>query len=132
MPRPGPPPLPTPEIDREKICPLLLRVFPKLNAHHTLEDFGKRGQQPADEVKVYTWPDASLRELAELVQEINQHARSPNARLSFSFVYPDKRGKNVMRHVGTVHSRAKGEDDLKSLASLNFQTGDFLDVAIML
>jgi histone deacetylase complex subunit SAP18 len=47
-------------------------------------------------------------------------------------VYPDKRGKNVMRHVGTVHSRIKGEDDAKSLASLNFQTGDFLDVAIML
>jgi histone deacetylase complex subunit SAP18 len=70
MPRPGPPPLPTPEIDREKTCPLLLRVFSKLGSHHKLEEFGKRGEEPAEEVQVYTWADATLRELTDLVQEV--------------------------------------------------------------
>lgn len=33
--------------------------------------------------------------------------------------------------VGLVHSTRPGEDDNKTLKSLQFQTGDFLDVAIL-
>ena len=44
-----------------QVCPLLLRVFPRLGAHHQLEDFGRRGDEPKDEVQVYTWMDATLR-----------------------------------------------------------------------
>lgn len=128
------PPAPAPEveIDREKACPLLLRVFPKLGGHHRLEDYARRGQEPSDEVQIYTWPDASLRELTELVQEVQPAARSPNARLSFAFIYPDRRGRNVMRVVGNVHSKRPGEDDNKTLRGLSFQTGDFLDVGIII
>lgn len=32
--------------------------------------------------------------------------------------------------VGQVHSSRRGADDFKTLRSLNFQIGDFLDVAI--
>lgn len=32
--------------------------------------------------------------------------------------------------VGVVHSSRLGEDDVKTLRSINFQIGDFLDVAI--
>jgi histone deacetylase complex subunit SAP18 len=35
-----------------------------------------------------------------------------------------------MPQVGLVHSTRLGEDDAKSLKQLNFQTGDFLSVAI--
>ncbi|GAB4813144.1 hypothetical protein N2152v2_000190 [Parachlorella kessleri] len=137
----GPPPGPAlksavlvapaePPVDREKVCPLLLRVFTKLGSHHHLEDFGKRGQEPKDEVQMYTWMDATLRELCDLVKEVQPAARRPSARLSFSFVYPDRRGRNVMRNVGQVHSTRYGEDDTKSLRQLQFQTGDFLSVAI--
>ncbi|EFN53580.1 hypothetical protein CHLNCDRAFT_136773 [Chlorella variabilis] len=119
-----------PAIDREKVCPLLLRVFPRLGAHHQLEDFARRGDEPKDEVQIYTWMDATLRELCDLVKEVQPAARRPMARLSFAFVYPDRRGKNVMRQVGLVHSTRLGEDDSKSLKQLNFQTGDFLSVAI--
>lgn len=132
---PGPVPIPPePEpvevVDREKTCPLLLRVFPKLGGHHRLEEYARRGQEPKEEVQMYTWMDATLRELADLVKEIQPDAKQKNARLAFALVYPDRRGKNVMRQVGIVHNRLPGPDDNKTLKSLNFQTGDFLDVAI--
>jgi histone deacetylase complex subunit SAP18 len=107
-------------------------VFPKLHGHHKLEDFSKRGEEPSDEVQIYTWADATLRELTDLVKEVNTYARQRNAKLSFALIYPDKKGRNVMRTVGIVHSSREGEDDRKSLRSLNFQTGDFLDVGIII
>ena len=48
------PPLVGPLIDRERTCPLLLRVFPKPGAHHRLEDFHTRGVEPTDEIQIYT------------------------------------------------------------------------------
>eukprot|EP00275_Glaucocystis_incrassata_P001766 EC123906.1.p1 GENE.EC123906.1~~EC123906.1.p1 ORF type:complete len:133 (+),score=10.60 EC123906.1:129-527(+) len=121
---------PAKEIDREKTCPLLLRVFAKVGGHHRVEDYAVRGKEPEDEVQIYTWPDATLRELTDLIKEVNMAARRREARLSFAFVYPDKRGNNVIRQVGMTHSSRKGEDDSKTLAELHFQTGDFLDVSI--
>lgn len=44
--------------------------------------------------------DATLRELSDLVKEVKPAARGRMTRLSFAFVYPDKRGRNVMRQVG--------------------------------
>lgn len=35
--------------------------------HHTQEDFAVRGKEPKDEVQIYTWKDATLRELTDLV-----------------------------------------------------------------
>lgn len=54
-----PPPITRPR--PVQVCPLLLRVFPRLGAHHQLEDFARRGDEPKDEVQVYTWMDATLR-----------------------------------------------------------------------
>ena len=75
-------------------------------------------------------PSLPCSELCDLVKEVQPAARRPQARLSYAFVYPDRRGKNVMRQVGQVHASRFGEDDAKSLQQLNFQTGDFLSVAI--
>jgi histone deacetylase complex subunit SAP18 len=57
-------------------------------------------------------------------------ARRKTARLSFAFVYPDKQGHNVMKQVGMVSGIRKLDDENKTLGSLRFQTGDFLDIAI--
>ncbi|CAO2820005.1 unnamed protein product [Amaranthus hypochondriacus] len=66
---PGPPPRARFQpVDREKTCPLLLRVFTKIGGHHTQEDFSVRGKEPKDEVQIYTWMDATLRELTDLVR----------------------------------------------------------------
>mmetsp|Transcript_883 Transcript_883/g.1377 ORF Transcript_883/g.1377 Transcript_883/m.1377 type:complete len:139 (+) Transcript_883:71-487(+) len=117
-------------IDREKVCPLLLRVFVKFGGHHRVEDYAIRGKEPDGEMQIYTWPDATLRELTELIKQVNREARRPTARLSFALVYPDKQGHNVLREIGHAHSTRKGEDDEKALGELHFQTGDFLDVAV--
>lgn len=55
-----------------------------------------------------------------------------HTRLGFAFVYPDRRGVNVMKVVGEVFASPdrRGPDDDKQLHQLQFQTGDFLDVAI--
>lgn len=131
-PPPGAPPMRPPvTVDREKTCPLLLRVFTKHGAHHKVEEFAERGKEPKDEVQVYTWKDATLRELTDLVKEVAPLARRRDARLSFAFVYPNRRGRNVMRNVGVTYSNSRRTpDDNKSLEELSFQTGDFLDVAI--
>ncbi|XP_002509676.2 histone deacetylase complex subunit SAP18 [Ricinus communis] len=119
-------------IDREKTCPLLLRVFTKIGNHHKMEDFAVRGKEPKDdEVQIYTWKDATLRELTDLVKEVAPEARRRNAKLSFAFVYPDKHGRFVLRMVGMTHSSARRPDDSRSLVQLGFQIGDYLDVAIL-
>ncbi|KAE8055214.1 hypothetical protein FH972_012070 [Carpinus fangiana] len=144
------PPLARPRfepVDREKVsfslslslyafswtCPLLLRVFTKIGSHHSEEDFAVRGKEPKDEVQIYTWKDATLRELTDLVKEVAPEARRRNAKLSFAFVYPDQRGRFVLRVVGMTHSYGNGRrlDDSKSLGELSFQIGDYLDVAIL-
>lgn len=71
----------------------------QLGGHHRLEDYIRRGEEPPDEFQIYTWPDATLRELTTLTQEVHPSARRGNARLEFAFVYPDRKGKNVMRQV---------------------------------
>jgi histone deacetylase complex subunit SAP18 len=117
-------------VDREKTCPLLLRVFVKEGQHHAVQEY--KGALPAeDELQMYTWHDATLRELAELIQEVRPEAKGGRVRLTFSFVYPDHKGNNVMRRVGAVHGAKPGPDDHKTLHLLSFQTGDYLDVAIM-
>ncbi|XP_008238750.1 PREDICTED: histone deacetylase complex subunit SAP18-like [Prunus mume] len=132
----GPPPPPPPRlepVDREKTCPLLLRVFTKIGSHHNNEDFAVRGKEPKDEVQIYTWKDATLRELTDLVKEIAPEARRRNAKLSFAFVYPDRRGHFVVKTVGMTHSYGNGRnpDENKALNDFNFQIGDYLDVAVL-
>lgn len=119
-----------PPLDRAKVCPLMLRVFTRRGGHHRLEDFARRGQEPDDEVSMYTWPDATLRELSDLVKEVLPDARQRQSRMGFALIYPDRNGRNIMRIVGQVHSSRIGDDDNKTLKQVKFQTGDFVDVAV--
>ena len=41
--------------------------FFQVGGHHLNEDFSERGKEPKDEVQIYTWKDATLRELTDLV-----------------------------------------------------------------
>ncbi|KAH7577822.1 hypothetical protein JRO89_XS01G0304100 [Xanthoceras sorbifolium] len=81
-----------------------------IGGHHSREEFAVRGKEPKDEVQIYTWKDATLRELTDLirgflydsavlVKEVAPAARRRDARLSFAFVYPDKNGRFVAREV---------------------------------
>lgn len=108
---------------------LYIYFFLKLGGHHSEEDFAVRGKEPKDEVQIYTWKDATLRELTDLVcdslrylilsfphiyvcfvnnsssfqvKEVAPEARRRNAKLSFAFVYPDKRGRFVLKQVSAA------------------------------
>ncbi|XP_056698012.1 histone deacetylase complex subunit SAP18-like, partial [Spinacia oleracea] len=74
--------------------PLLIFVFRiRIGGHHTQKDFSVRGKEPKDEVQIYTWMDATLREMTDLVKEVSPAARRRDAKLSFAVVYPDKNGR---------------------------------------
>ena len=75
--------------------------------------------------------DATLREIYELVKDSVEEMTRRSVRLSFAFVFPNKEGRMVVRKVGEVDARSKGVDDERTLSSLQFQTGDFLDVAVL-
>ena len=65
-------------VDREKVCPMLLRLFCKFNAHHEDAAFSYKDQPLADEVRVHTWRDATFGELTELlaqVRSVHVHAQ---------------------------------------------------------
>lgn len=117
-------------VDREKTCPLLLRVFCNQGRHHPLNEF-HRGQTPSNELQIYTWKDATLKELTSLVKEVNPDARRKGTFFDFAIVYPDPRSPVYrIREIGTTCSGHRGADDSVSLASKRFQTGDYIDIAV--
>ncbi|CAL1271458.1 unnamed protein product [Larinioides sclopetarius] len=117
-------------IDREKTCPLLLRVFLNNARHHSLGEF-VRGNVPPNELQIYTWMDATLKELTNLVKEVNPDARRKGTYFDFALVFPEARGPGYrMREIGRTCSGEKFPDDNKTLASCRFQIGDYLDIAI--
>ena len=119
----------------------------QFGGHHRVEQFQRQGELPPNELQIYTWPDATLRELTGLIKSAQPAARRSNARLEFALVYPDKKGRNVMRQVqclcvqdcldligafldsgthgavqiGVTHSTRVGDDDTKTLKQLQFQ-----------
>lgn len=89
------------EIDRSKACPHLLRLFWKSNRNNPQLEYKSvaHGKFPANEIQIYTWPDATLREISDLLKSTVAIARQRHVTLSFDLVYPDRNGVHVIRHV---------------------------------
>lgn len=122
-------------VDRSTACPFLLRMFFRNGGHNSASEYSKTPASeivPGDEMQIYTWADATLRELADLIREAKPHCRRPRCEFSFAIVYPDRQGKCVLKEVGRIRSGDTRHQihDVKTLHSLHFQTGDYLDVAI--
>ncbi|KAG5882799.1 hypothetical protein JTB14_035629 [Gonioctena quinquepunctata] len=118
-------------IDRQKVCPFLLRVFvSSAGSHHKPSDYMK-GNTPQNELQIYTWRDATLQELTQLVKEVNPEARRKGTKFSFACVYPDTRQSVYrLREIGSTMTGVKGSEDLKTLGQLRLNIGDYLDIAI--
>jgi hypothetical protein len=88
-------------IDRTKTCPFLLRCFWKLNQNNLSSDYRhvSKGMYPNQEVQIYTWMNATLREITELLKDAVSHIKEKNIVLSFQVVYVDPRGYFAMRKV---------------------------------
>lgn len=121
---------PKPDIDREKTCPLLLRMFCKLDGHHSVDDYQKGNVPVEDELTMHTWLDASFRELTALIREVTDEAKPRGTQFEFSAVYPTQRGAIVMKEIATVVAGHKADSDLVCLGQTRFKIGDYIDVAI--
>lgn len=131
------------EVDRAKVAPFLLRCFINYGEAHKPQSFVAR--LPRD-VHIYTWRDVSLRELTELIKEIDDKARRPDAILDFSLAYPNVKKSNLItiRHIGattstrgvfkkrkTDQTRPKKFNERTKLMDINFEIGDYLCVNIL-
>ena len=75
--------------------------------------------------------DASLKELMNLVKEVNPDARKKGTYFDFATVFPNQRsGGFIVKDIGTTCSGMKCPDDSVTLESKKFQIGDYLDIAI--
>lgn len=116
-------------VDREKTCPLLLRVFCSTGRHHSTNEY-IHGNVPSNELQIYTWMDATLRELTTLVRDVNPETRRKGTYFDFAIVFPDRGPTWRMREIGVTCSGQKGADDTKTLANAKFTIGDYLDINI--
>lgn len=89
------------------------------------------GNVPSNELQIYTWQDATLRELTSLVRDVNPETRKKGTYFDFAIVYPEMRSQNYrMREIGVTCSGQKGADDSKTLAQVKFCIGDYMDINI--
>ncbi|CAO3607975.1 unnamed protein product [Cunninghamella echinulata] len=117
--------MPKPTNDREKDCPFLLKVY------NQYSQFQIDSVPIEDELQLYTWKDATLGELALLIQEVIPEARHIDARISFQLVFLDTgNAKYIFKQLGKVINSEETPDQNKTLEECKFYIGDYLDVAI--
>ncbi|KAJ1439412.1 histone deacetylase complex subunit SAP18 [Ochromonadaceae sp. CCMP2298] len=121
----------TMEVDRMKTTPFLLRCFWRLHRNNGLNAYRMAGQGmlPKAEVQIYTWLDASLKELSELLKDAIPGAADPGAILIIMTVGIDQRGSLAMKNIGRVTNGVDGADDAKTLGSY-ICIGDYIDIAV--
>ncbi|KAK3098898.1 hypothetical protein FSP39_024110 [Pinctada imbricata] len=101
-----------------------------MGRHNAMSEYS-RGATPPNELQIYTWLDATLKELTSLVKEVNPDARQKGTFFDFAIVYPDPRAPVYrLREIGTTCSGHRGQDDNVTLASKKFVIGDYLDIAV--
>ncbi|KAI0371447.1 hypothetical protein BV20DRAFT_1043152 [Pilatotrama ljubarskyi] len=149
-----------PIVDREKTAPFLIRTFIKIGSFHRLQQFEDGPLPLADEQQIYTWKDATLREVLTTLRSTAPNSieyRHPLARYSFRAVFADAaaRGRFSQKELGTVYSRdilgepgsldhpaprlledheaeSQGSDQDRTLEELRFVPGDYLCVSVHL
>eukprot|EP01083_Nonionella_stella_P202389 739397_1 len=123
-------------VDRQKKTPFLIRVFVHEGYHLDAEAFRDPTNLPSNgQTHIHTWLDATLFELAQLITQITHEIKKPNydISLSFSLVYPDRKGTMVVKSCGkieNIYNNNNNKDGNKTLKQLKFEIGDFLDVNI--
>ena len=61
------------EVNREKICPFLLKVYFRENERNSFEDMSKGIFPKERELNIHTWMDCNLRELSTHIKLYKQH-----------------------------------------------------------
>jgi histone deacetylase complex subunit SAP18 len=86
---------------------------------------------PSNELQIYTWLDANLKELTRLITEVYPNTKTKGTKFSFAVIYPSPRTPVFnLKEIGQTTIGTKGPDDNVTLQSKRFVIGDYLDVAI--
>ncbi|KAK1234332.1 hypothetical protein PQX77_002471 [Marasmius sp. AFHP31] len=105
-----PPSSSQPSVSRDKTAPFLIRTFVKIGGFHRLTLFEDGSLPTTDEQQLFTWKDATLREVLTTLRNTAPHVpeyRHPLARFSFRTVYADSgnKGRFSSKDLGQVYSR---------------------------
>ncbi|KAH7912930.1 Sin3 associated polypeptide p18-domain-containing protein [Hygrophoropsis aurantiaca] len=97
-------------VPREKTAPFLIRAFVKVGTFHRLSLFEENTLPTTDEQQIFTWKDATLREVLTTLRNVAPtipEFRHPLARYSFRAIYADaaNRGRFAQKELGIVYSR---------------------------
>ncbi|CAB4068939.1 SAP18 [Lepeophtheirus salmonis] len=131
-------------VNREKVCPLLLRVFCSTSRHNPLTEYSRGKLLKINYPRSLLTPSLILQILTlyfiyyeSLVREVNPDARRKGTFFDFALVFPNLSSRGNMsgsgymsRDIGTTVSGQKGPDDSKTLSQCRFTIGDYLDIAI--
>ncbi|KAJ7823599.1 histone deacetylase complex protein [Mycena olivaceomarginata] len=95
---------------RQKTAPFLIRTFLKIGSFHRITLFEDGTLPTTDEQQLFTWKDATLREILTTLRNTAPHVaeyRHPLARFSFRTVYVEQgsHGRFVSKDLGMVYSR---------------------------
>ncbi|KAL4076308.1 Sin3 associated polypeptide p18-domain-containing protein [Scleroderma yunnanense] len=99
-----------PIVSREKTAPFLIRTFVKVGTFHRLSLFEEGTLPTTDEQQIFTWKDATLREVLTTLRSAAPQIpelRHPLAKYSFRAIYADaaNRGRFAQKELGMVYSR---------------------------
>lgn len=126
------------DIDRTKTCPFLLRCFWSEGRCYPLSSFreARKDILPSQEIQIYTWRDATLKEISDLLRDAIPYASAQyditDAVLDLNCVYFQGNGELQTRRIGRVSgSQQEGSDDNKVLGLSKFTIGDFINVAVL-
>ncbi|KAF5371233.1 hypothetical protein D9758_004292 [Tetrapyrgos nigripes] len=91
-------------------APFLIRTFIKIGAFHRLSLFEDGTLPTTDEQQIFTWKDATLREVLTTIRNTSPTTpeyRHPLARFSFRTVYadPGNKGRFAQKELGIIYSR---------------------------
>ena len=115
-----------------KTCPLLLRVFCNTSGRHNQRHEYNRGV-PGNELQIYTWLDATLKELTRLITEVYPNTKVKGSIFNFAVCWPNPRQPGfIMKDIGFTTIGTKGPDDNATLKQKQFVIGDYLDVAVQI
>jgi len=119
------------KVNRENVCPTLLRVFVRQGVDHIEADFFNRDKLPKGDVCIHVWKDTTLRELTELLKEPEPSIRNWGSRMHYRLIYPDRGGRLVLRELGVVDGHRNARDDFRTLDDIRWQYGDFIAATIL-
>ena len=113
-------------LNRIETCPTLIRTFYQKNSHHSIADY--INEFPSPEIYLYTWKDATLKELAYTV--IRSAKLGDVKTISFHMVLPDfEAGGWIMKPLEEIELSNKAKIYDLTLESYGFQPGYMFDIA---